>query len=941
LRRDQTYEELLLRIEQLEKENQELRIRCGLTNKPTEPAQIKKAELIKLSPEEKIEIFRGLFRGRNDVFAMRWYSQTTGKSGYQPACENEWANSLCDKKKFKCSDCPNRKLKALNYQSIYDHLVGKEKNGRDVIGIYAICEDDRCYFLCADFDDKSCEYGYKSDVLSFVAVCDEWQIPVAIERSRSGNGAHVWIFFMDAIPAIKARHLGYAILNEAMNRSGRISFKSYDRFIPNQDCLSTGGFGNLIALPLQGMARRNGNSVFVNRCFEPLYDQWAYLKSIRKIEEADVDNLIREHYRYVELAKTSQSEPWKLPSNQDLAVDDFNGIVTLVRSNQIYIQTSMVAPKVVNYLRRLASFKNPEFYSKQAMRFSTFSIPRVISCAELTDGYIALPRGCEDAIVSMLTDHKICYEFEDKRIVGTTIDTRLNIELYANQKEAVEKLLEHTNGVLSATTAFGKTIAAIGLISQLNINTLILVHTKALQTQWIEKLNEFLDVAYSEPKQPQRKGRKTKFSPIGFGKKLHGIIDVVTIQSCISDKNVKDFVNDYGLVIVDECHHVSAVSFEQVLKSIKAKYVYGLTATPIRKDGLQPIIFMQCGPIRYKFDSKQQIEKQTFSRSLISRFTSFRSVISENPTYTQLKKEIAADDTRNMQIIDDVRKVLAEGRTPIIITMLRSHVATLALLLKPYVQHVIELVGSNSNKKRKLGMEQLHAIPKEEQLVIVATGKYVGEGFDYPRLDTLFLAIPVSWKGIVEQYAGRLHRDYEGKQNVRIYDYVDIHDRMCEKMYRGRLKGYASVGYKVYVPSKSLFDEDFDTIFDGTNFETQFIQTLNVAEKSVVICAPQIKFRNNNRVVEALTQAFIRGVPIWVFTQEQSRFTDYLIEKGVVIRFTLAMLCCAVIDKSITWYGTINYLGYNSVEQNAIKINSITVAADVLSSVSDKVVSEN
>jgi superfamily II DNA or RNA helicase len=294
-----------------------------------------------------------------------------------------------------------------------------------------------------------------------------------------------------------------------------------------------------------------------------------------------------------------------------------------------------------------------------------------------------------------------------------------------------------------------------------------------------------------------------------------------------------------------------------------------------------------------------------------------------------------------MQIIDDVRKVLAEGRTPIIITMLRSHVATLALLLKPYDQHVIELVGSNSNKKRKLGMEQLHAIPKEEQLVIVATGKYVGEGFDYPRLDTLFLAIPVSWKGIVEQYAGRLHRDYEGKQNVRIYDYVDIHDRMCEKMYRGRLKGYASVGYKVYVPSKSLFDEDFDTIFDGTNFETQFIQTLNVAEKSVVICAPQIKFRNNNRVVEALTQAFIRGVPIWVFTQEQSRFTDYLIEKGVVIRFTLAMLCCAVIDKSITWYGTINYLGYNSVEQNAIKINSITVAADVLSSVSDKVVSEN
>jgi superfamily II DNA or RNA helicase len=924
-----SYEELLARIEQLEKENHELRIRCGLK----QPVQ--KPKLLKLSPEDKIKLFRSLFRGRDDVFARRWYNKTSGKSGYQPVCSNEWCRSLCDKKKHKCAECPNRKYEALTYQYIYNHLAGKDVNGCDVIGMYAILKDNTCYFLCADFDDKSCEHGYKEDVIAFVSVCEEWHIPVAIERSRSGNGAHVWIFFSDTIPAVKARQLGYAVLNEAMDRSGRISFKSYDRFIPNQDYLPDGGLGNLIALPLQGMVRKNGNSLFVDKNLEPYPDQWIYLKSIKKIDPLAVESIIRSHYKHIELSKTYESKPWEIPSSEGILKSDLPPKITIVRANQLYIPMTGLNSRAINFMRRLASFHNPEFYSKQAMRFSTFATPRIISCAEVSDDFVALPRGCENAVLSLLDNHCVNHQIEDQTNRGSQIDIKFKGKLYPNQAEAVAELSQHNNGILCATTAFGKTVAAIGLIAKLQINTLILVHTRALQDQWIEKLNEFLSITYDEPKQPHHRGRKKKFTPIGSSVNLHGIIDVVTIQSCINNNSVKDFINNYGLVIVDECHHVSAVSFEQVLKAVRAKYVYGLTATPIRKDGLQPIIFMQCGPIRYQFDSKAQIDGQSFRRLLISRFTSYRCILSEHPTYATLQQDIAEDVTRNTQIITDVKSAILSGRTPIIITTLRSHVTKLAALLSSDVKHVIELVGSNSQKEKRLAKTRLSEIPEGEQMVIIATGKYVGEGFDYPRLDTLFLAMPISWKGTIAQYAGRLHRSHEGKIDVQIYDYVDIHNQICEKMYRRRLKGYAAIGYKTYEPTTSFFEDNSGIIYNGQNFEQSFLQSLNIATKSVVISAPQLKFSSYNKIVSVLSELFKRGVSISIFTQTQNTLTEYLKRQGVTIHLSDTLLYCAIIDKSTTWYGSINYLGYNSAEQNAIKITNNHVAIDIIASISN------
>ena len=466
----------------------------------------------------------------------------------------------------------------------------------------------------------SCEHGYKKDVLAYVRVCKDWDIPCSIERSRSGNGAHVWIFFEQPLTASKARRLGNTILTEAMERNGWMTFKSYDRFFPNQDRLPEGGFGNLVALPLQGKARKEGNSVFVDENFIFYEDQWDYLLQIKRISETTVDAILTKHGTTSELgdlSTTSESKPWETPVPQKITPNDFPANLVLIRSNMLYIPLSGLSARVVNHLKRIASFKNPEFYARQGMRLSTYNIPHIISCADMKEDYIALPRGCEDAVVTLLKDNQAAYRIEDKTNHGENVTVRFKGELREEQKAAIADLMAHDNGVLNATTAFGKTVTAIGLIAERKINTLILVHTKALLDQWKSRLAEFMEIDFTEEDLPKKRGRKKAFSPFGTldskGNSLHGRIDIALMQSCLEDNGVKPFVRNYGMLIVDECHHVSAVNFERILKYTNARYVYGLTATSIRKDGHQPIIFMQCGAIRYSADAKAQMTSQTFT----------------------------------------------------------------------------------------------------------------------------------------------------------------------------------------------------------------------------------------------------------------------------------------------------------------------------------------
>ena len=930
-------QQLLERIKELEAENTELRKRLGEDVTPTEK---KPTAMQNLSLQEKVDLFRSLFKGREDVFARRWYSKTSGKAGYQPVCQNEWT-PMCDKRTFKCADCPNRHFSPLTDNDIYRHLEGKDADGRDVIGLYVLNEDNTCHLLCTDFDDKNCEHGYKNDVLAFIDVCRSWNIPCSVERSRSGNGAHVWIFFDNPVLAVKARRLGNAILTEAMSRNGKISFKSYDRFFPNQDTMPEGGLGNLVALPLQGNARKHGNSVFVDENFEPYPDQWEFLLNVGKLSEQLLEDILKKTANIQplgELSKTSESKPWETPMPKEIGRSDFSSEVIIIRSNMLYIPLNQLSSKVLNHLKRIASFRNPEFYSKQALRLSTYQTPRIISCADIDDEYLALPRGCEDAVIALLREKDVPYRIEDKCNHGKPISVQFNGVLRDNQQEAVNVLASNSNGVLSATTAFGKTVTAIGLIAKHGVNTLVLVHTKALLDQWVKALEQFLTIDTIPEENERKRKRRKPLSPIGTlsstGNKLHGIIDIALMQSCISDNEVKPFVKEYGMVIADECHHVSAVNFEQILKAVNASYVYGLTATPIRKDGHQPIIFMQCGPIRYSADAKSQMLNQTFERLLVPRFTPFRPIAGSDLSYTKVAEQLAEDEYRNLFIVKDVVEVLKEGRSPIILTNRTSHVATLAELLKPHCPNVITLIGSESTKEKRQKMEHLQSIPSSEPLVIVATGKYVGEGFDYARLDTLFLVSPVAWKGIVAQYAGRLHREYEGKQDVQIYDYIDIRVPVCESMYRKRLKGYSSIGYRIR--NNEAFDSLFpitDVIYDGQNFESPFITDLSKTKQSVVVSCPKVKIGRHSQIADRLVDLMANGIEIVLYTKEENDDAIRLQHQGISVIYNNHLsLHAAIIDKSTIWYGSVNILGYRSLEDNLIRFKNPEIASNLLDS---------
>jgi superfamily II DNA or RNA helicase len=897
----------------------------------------------RLSPQQKITLFRDLFKSRENVFARRWFSTKTGKSGYQPVCQHEWNRQYCDKRKYKCADCPNRLFLPLTNKDIDRHLRGRDEHGRDIIGVYAILEDDTCYFLCSDFDDKNCVHGYHNDVRAFTNVCKDWGIPYSIERSRSGNGAHVWIIFKEPIPAGKARKLGYTILTEAMNRDGRLSFKSYDRFFPNQDHLPEGGFGNLVALPLQGAARRKGNSVFVDENFDPYPDQWEYLLSVGKVPITLVDKLLMEHAGksdFGALSTTSEAKPWEAPIPTPMSKGDMPSELTIIRSNMLYISLKELSPKVINHLKRIASFKNPEFFAHLGMRLPIYNIPRIISCAEFTDDYLALPRGCENAVTEFFCSNMVNVAIDDKTNHGEKIEISFVGILREEQKKAVRQLMTNNTGVLSATTAFGKTVTAIGLIANRKVNTLILVHNRALLNQWKKQLQTFLQIESTVSEEHLHKhGRKKPFSPIGClfsgEDSLHGIIDIALMQSCVSDNEVKPFVRNYGMVIVDECHHVSAVNFEKILKYANAQYVCGLTATPMRKDGHQPIIFMQCGPIRYVADAKEQMAKQNFRRILIPCFTAFRHLADEHQTYNQILQELAVDKLRNQQIVGDIITSLKEGRTPIVISRLVKHVNILSELLHPFCNNIVVLVGSASAKKKRETREQLQRIPASEPMIIVATVSYIGEGFDFPRLDTLFMTLPMSYKGIVAQYTGRLHRDYKGKKEVRVYDYVDIRIPICDTMYKRRLIGYSAVGYQVRA-SVTENNDNADSIYSGDTFELSFLKDIANAKHSIVIACPKVRLYRHPVIAQRLLCQQAKGVEILVFIRQDNADEHKLIEQGVPVikKETLSLQCC-IIDKFLYWYGDVNFLGYHSSENNVMRMEDAMVAGELLDVIYD------
>lgn len=756
-------------------------------------------------PTDKIALFRELFRGRTDIYPRRFESRRTGRSGYSPACANEWAPGICEKPRVRCADCRHRRFLPVTDEVIRMHLTGVDASGQAfVAGVYPLMQDDTCFFLAIDFD----KHHWFDDIHAVQQTCQRLHIPSAIERSRSGLGGHLWIFFQDAVPAAIARRLGAHLLTETMESRPELGLDSYDRLFPGQDTLPSGGFGNLIALPLQKNVRISGHSEFISESGKAWPDQWAFLSSLSRMPRRHLETIVqaaatRGRIMNVRVSDTDdeEAEPWNLRPSRPNPVSTLRGPVPerlrLTLSDQIYAERCRLTPALHNQMLRIAAFQNPEFYRAQAMRFPVHDKPRIISCAEVYAEHIALPRGCLEEFLALLSSLNVEVSVDDRRNPGTPIDVVFQGTLREEQEVAVRRLMEHDTGVLSATTAFGKTVVAARMVAERGVNALVLVHRRQLADQWITRLSTFLNLTERD------------IGCLGGGRRrLKGRVDVGVIQSFVRKDKVHDAIADYGHLIVDECHHLSARSFELVVRRAKARYVLGLSATVTRKDGHHPIVFMQCGPVRCSVEARAAAEARPFDHRVLVRPTSFLPVAAASPDlrvqFQDLYRDLIADTERNRLIVDDVRRAVQQGRSPIVLTERKEHIEVLRRMLAPHIPNLCTLYGGMSHRRQREAKEQFDAVAPGDGRVLLATGKYAGEGLDDARLDTLFLTLPVSWRGIIAQYVGRLHRVHDGKTEVLVYDYADLNVPLLSRMFDRRCRGYEAVGYEILIPGSAV-----------------------------------------------------------------------------------------------------------------------------------------
>ena len=958
------------------------------------------------APERKIQLFRSLFRGRDDVYAHGFVSQKTGKVGYAPAAWNEWTTLSNGKRVPTPPD--QRRCKTLTDQVLLEHFTKRDMRMTNVVGLYPMSKESKVWFLAIDFDDA----GWRDEITATRRICEQHGLTPAMERSRSGDGGHLWLFFTEQVEAAQARCMGDVLLTEASDLV-HITFRSYDRMFPNQDTLPAGGFGNLIALPLQRAARDNGNSVFVDERFEPYPDQWAYLASIRRItpeqvhaiaslastlegalgslnrEEPSMNTSTRKSLASSAPARTKQDANAYQQSIFDhvdgnhaakqrrtLSSSDVPETVHIVERNMLVIPKNGMTAPARNAIRRLAAFANPDFYRAQAMRQPVYNKPRIIYRGEETDAAILLPRGCKEPLTTLLSKAGATVTYTEERNAGKRIRAQFTGTLNKQQISAAQALLAHDNGILIAPTGFGKTVIAADLIAKRKTSTLIVLRLSALLSQWRERLEQFLDITATLPPRLTKTGRISRrqrsiIGQIGAGRnEPNGIIDIALAQSLFEqgdvpgDKHVKTLVSNYGMVIFDECHHVASIDTEAIAQAATAKYVYGLTGTLKRDDGMHPIAVMQCGPVRYTVDVKDQMASQHFTRRFIPRFTPVNLDLIEPYTYHDYLEAACANEERNAMILNDAMNIIDEGRTPLLLTKRIEHAKALADGLRTRgCAHVILLYGADPKKTRQANLDRLAHVPPEESLAVVATGSYIGEGFDQKRLDTLLLAAPVSVEAAVTQYVGRLHRDNDGKREVRVYDYIDATVPMATGMYRKRLKAYLAQGYEPLLSeedrtcamrqakTKALMQRKANLTHTDAGKDTPvitaegFLKTLrddiDHCGHTMTIHAGYLSERAIKQVDDAMLKAVGRGVKVDVTVRLSSTATpasrarternmDRLRALGCTVHAVESSSEFVIFDEALVWFGTIEPLGNPKPDDCSLRFIDATVAANLL-----------
>ena len=910
--------------------------------------------------------FFSMFWGRQDVYAKRSVNKETGKAAYYPQCNNFWTN-VCHKKikdGINCKDCKNRSYKTITKKDILNHLQGNAYNASDVIGVYPLLSNGTCRFMVFDFDnhDKDAEEKdfansddtWVEEVESMREICVLNGIEPLVERSRSGRGAHVWIFFDKPIDASFVRKFGFALLDKGAEQINLKSFKYYDRMLPAQDSLpEDSAVGNLIALPLQGKALQDGNSAFIDGNWNAYPNQWETLFNKPRLSQEFLEEKIKEWSNIIDdiaanAAESDREKPWN--RMQHFNKNDVEGKLHIILSNGIYVDNTNLKAAMQNRIRRMAAISNPVFYKNQAIGTSNYDTARWIYLGkDHLSGYIQIPRGLQDELLENIKQADIDYEMEDERLQGRKINVDFKGELRPEQDKALIELIRYDNGILHAATAFGKTVVSSAIIAQKKINTLIILESSALIEQWKEALEKFLNINEGLPTYETKTGRVRKRKSLigtlqGAHDSMTGIIDIAMAGSLCKKGKYHKMMNEYGLVLIDECHHSASETIANVLKEVKAKYVYGVTATPKRGDGLEKINYMLIGPIRYSYTAKEKAKEQGIQHLVYPRFTRTvppRGVITDKMHPNEAYEIIHNNDVRDEQIIEDVKNCVAAGRTPVVLSRYKDHSEKFYERLKSYADHVFLMTGNNSKKEHRKILEQMHQVDKNESLILIATGSLVGEGFDFPRLDTLFMATPVSFRGVVEQYAGRLNRDYAGKENVIIYDYVDNHIPMFNNMYMKRLKAYKQIGYE-FGDGLQTVKQTVNAIYDGNNYSENYHKDLLDSNKNIIISSPVISGSKVYELINMLKEKQMSGVQVTIvtWTPDSYGFGDaaYWMQlhedmrrAGFYIR-TVEEYCdrFAVIDQEVVWYGNINLLAKDKVDDSIMRVRSKGIAGELM-----------